>query len=106
MITAHAEYGKIKKIYLNRSSDSYIDDNKIASEWKELNYLGKPHIEGCNEEYMRFEGVIKDHSEEVVFFGQNEGLTLDSIYCRDASITTDFGVILCNMGKDGRRKGY
>jgi N-dimethylarginine dimethylaminohydrolase len=27
---------------------------------------------------------------------------MDSIYCRDASIATDFGVIICNMGKEGR----
>jgi N-dimethylarginine dimethylaminohydrolase len=27
---------------------------------------------------------------------------MDSIYCRDASIGTDFGMILCNMGKSGR----
>jgi N-dimethylarginine dimethylaminohydrolase len=28
---------------------------------------------------------------------------MDSIYCRDASIATDYGMILCNMGKLQRR---
>jgi N-dimethylarginine dimethylaminohydrolase len=27
---------------------------------------------------------------------------MDSVYCRDASIATDFGIILCNMGKEAR----
>lgn len=27
---------------------------------------------------------------------------MDSIYCRDASIATDHGIIICNMGKSGR----
>ena len=28
---------------------------------------------------------------------------MDSIYCRDASIATSKGMIICNMGKEGRR---
>ena len=28
---------------------------------------------------------------------------MDSIYCRDAAIATDRGMIICNMGKEGRR---
>jgi N-dimethylarginine dimethylaminohydrolase len=28
---------------------------------------------------------------------------MDSMYCRDAAIATDAGIILCNMGKDARK---
>jgi N-dimethylarginine dimethylaminohydrolase len=28
---------------------------------------------------------------------------MDSIYCRDAAIATDYGMIICNMGKPARR---
>ena len=32
----------------------------------------------------------------------DEKTWIDSIYCRDASIATDFGMIICNMGKKRR----
>lgn len=35
-------------------------------------------------------------------FPFDNAVKIDSIYCRDASIATDFGMILCNMGKEGR----
>ena len=37
------------------------------------------------------------------FLPENPDLTLDALYCRDASIATDFGMILCNMGKTQRK---
>ena len=40
---------------------------------------------------------------EIVDVPTNEELTIDSIYCRDASILTDAGAILCHMGKKDRR---
>ncbi|MEP7323019.1 MAG: arginine deiminase family protein, partial [Saprospiraceae bacterium] len=33
---------------------------------------------------------------------QNSSVTIDSIYCRDASLITDHGLILCRMGKPQR----
>jgi N-dimethylarginine dimethylaminohydrolase len=38
----------------------------------------------------------------VCFLPENEATGMDSIYVRDASIITDEGVILCNMGKPAR----
>ena len=43
----------------------------------------------------------KKKKENILKIGSD--LTIDSIYCRDASIATDFGMIICNMGKAGRK---
>lgn len=37
-----------------------------------------------------------------MFFPQDNSVSMDSIYCRDASIATDKGMIICNMGKAAR----
>ena len=34
---------------------------------------------------------------------RDDSLSMDAMYCRDAAIATDHGMILCNMGKDARR---
>ena len=39
---------------------------------------------------------------EILIFPTDEKTLIDSIYCRDASIATDFGMIICSMGKNGR----
>jgi N-dimethylarginine dimethylaminohydrolase len=41
---------------------------------------------------------------KIHYFPSGKGLSLDALYCRDASIATDAGMILCNMGKAARQK--
>ena len=52
----------------------------------------------------KFEERLRNTGAEVKFFSKDSSLSLDSIYCRDASIATDKGMILCNMGKAARQK--
>ena len=75
----------------------------ISRQWKELNYLAKPDFEIALKEYAAFEKIIKETEASVKYFGLNDSVSMDSIYCRDASIATDFGIIICTMGKDGRK---
>ena len=100
--TSHSEYGTIKSIFLKRVKDSFIDDQKIEQQWEKLNYLSKPDLSAAEVEYQEFEDIIRNFSENVILFEPDHNLSLDSLYCRDASIATDFGMIICNMGKDGR----
>ena len=39
---------------------------------------------------------------EIKYFDADASVTMDSVYCRDASIATDKGIIICRMGKVGR----
>ena len=41
---------------------------------------------------------------EIYSFPHDNSVSIDSIYCRDASIATDEGMIICNMGKPARAK--
>jgi N-dimethylarginine dimethylaminohydrolase len=55
-------------------------------------------------EYAQFEKIIDSTGTEISYFTNNSSVTMDSIYCRDASIATDYGIVLCNMGKEWRVK--
>ena len=43
--------------------------------------------------------MIKKEKIAIHEFPFDPAVSIDSIYCRDASIATDFGMIVCNMGK-------
>jgi len=98
-LTSQSEYLPLDSIFINSITNSFINVSKIAAQWKALNYLSPPDIKMAVEEYANFEAVIKDHSANVHFFSKDNTLSLDAIYCRDASIATDHGMILCSMGK-------
>ncbi|MHA7100684.1 dimethylarginine dimethylaminohydrolase family protein [Roseivirga pacifica] len=102
MKTAHSDYGKIARILINPAAHAFISQKKIDAEYTRLNYLDRPIIDGALSEYRAFENIIAKAGAEVMKLPQKDNTSIDAIYCRDASLATDFGVILCNMGKADR----
>jgi N-dimethylarginine dimethylaminohydrolase len=103
-MSAHSEFGKIKSLFIKKAASAFIDDAHLTEHWESLNYLGKPDIAKALEEYEAFEQILKDHGAELLYFPQDDTVNMDSIYCRDAAIATEKGMIICNMGKEGRIK--
>lgn len=101
-MNAHSEFGKLKTLFIKKVDDAFIDDAHISNHWEALNYLGKPDINKAALEYQKFEQILKDHGAELLYLPQDETVNMDSIYCRDAAIATERGMIICNMGKAGR----
>lgn len=101
---SHSEFGKLKTVFIKKASAAFINDAHIQQHWEALNYLGKPDMNKVLIEYDLFEKILKDNSVEVLHFPENDSVNMDSIYCRDASIATCNGMIICNMGKPGRAK--
>lgn len=102
-ITCHSEYGELKSVWLKRPLDAMIDEETVARTWMQLNFLDPPSLSRAQSEYVVFESLLQTKPVEVSYFRRDEDVTMDSMYCRDASIATDFGMILCNMGKPARR---
>ena len=102
-MSAHSESGHLKSVFIKRAKDAFIDDAHVAEHWKALNYLGKPDIQKAFNEYEAFEQVFKDNGTEVLYLPEDASVNMDSIYCRDAAIATSKGMIICNMGKEGRK---
>lgn len=100
--TAHTEYLELQSVLIKPVSVAFRSDLAIERQWQELNYLEKPNFQLAIEEYNNFEAMLTDQAKEVLHLSENEELSMDSVYCRDASIATDFGMILCNMGKKER----
>jgi hypothetical protein len=102
-MSAHSEFGKLKSLFIKKVTDAFIDDAHIEQHWEALNYLGKPIISKALEEYETFEQILKDNGAQLLYLPQDDTVNMDSIYCRDAAIATIRGMIICNMGKEGRK---
>lgn len=101
--THHSEYLQMASLYLKTVTDAFINEDKLKTEWQGLNYLAKPDFELASNEYRSFETLLKNEGMDMSYFPKDAELSLDSMYCRDASIATDFGMIVCSMGKADRR---
>src|SRR4029079_11647430 len=101
-ITCHSETGKIKSLFIKNVAQAFVRDAHIEQYWKQLNYLTKPDLNGALDEYKNFESLLRQYAEEIFHLPQDESVNMDSIYCRDASIATNNGMIICNMGKAAR----
>jgi N-dimethylarginine dimethylaminohydrolase len=102
-LTAHSEYGKLNTIFIKHVREGFMNDEKTAAEWKKLNFLSRPNWKAANAQYVQFEDIIKSHSNHLNYLPAQKSLSMDSIYCRDASIATNDGMIICRMGKTARR---
>lgn len=100
--TSHSETGKIKSVFIKNVQQAFISDAHIKAHWKDLNYLSKPDLNNALAEYEIFESVLKEHDAEIFYLPQDATVNMDSIYCRDAAIATNKGMIICNMGKAAR----
>lgn len=103
MIETHqSEFGRLKSVLLKHASDAFRNDLQIKHQSQMLNYLKEPNLVKAKEEYEAFIELLKSFDVELNFLPGNKETSLDSIYVRDASIATNKGMIICNMGKPQR----
>lgn len=103
MKTCHSEYGKLQSVFIKRPEAAFVTEQQINSQWQALNFLDKPDFAKAIEEYDAFEKIIGKNGASISYLPVDSNVTMDSIYCRDASIATDFGMIICSMGKVQRK---
>ncbi|MDA7557532.1 arginine deiminase family protein [Flavobacteriaceae bacterium] len=102
--TYHSEYLKLQSVFIKPVKHAFLSDNRINDQWKSLNYLSRPNLNNALEEFELFQTYLSQKNIELLYFPIDNQVQIDSVYCRDASIATNFGMIICNMGKEGRSR--
>ena len=92
----------IKRIVLKHPKDAFINQNKINSEYKSLNFLGAPNLKESLKEFEQFTKILNSFDIKLQFLEKDESTTIDSIYTHDPLIISNSGAIICNMGKKNR----
>ncbi len=101
--TAHSEIGDIQRVYLKSAESAFRSQDIINQHWKELNYYMAPDFKIALEEYAYFVKLLGANGVDLNFFPDDYHTGMDALYCRDASLATDHGIILCRMGKELRQ---
>jgi N-dimethylarginine dimethylaminohydrolase len=96
------EYGRLSSVVVKHARDGFVDEQTIAAQWRALNYTDAPSLSRAIDEHDRFVEILRSSGAEVHLLPRNDRTTLDSIYVRDASISSPRGLILCGMGKPQR----
>lgn len=100
--TTQSEFLPLDSVLLNRVTTAFESTQKLKDQWQRLNYLGEPELDGARSEYEAFLDILAMQDVKPHFLPGAKQLSLDAIYCRDASIATDHGMIICRMGKEAR----
>ena len=101
-ITYQSDTAQLSRLLLKHARDAFVDQEKIRSEAGPLNYLSDPDFEKAVRDYDQFAELLTKLGISVEFLPPANSTTLDSIYVRDNAITSNAGVVLCNMGKAQR----
>jgi N-dimethylarginine dimethylaminohydrolase len=103
MITYQSDFKKIKSMLVKHPKDAFIDQQHADERWENLFYTSRPDVSKAIDDYESFLEVFRTYDIELHFLPDNDKAGLDSIYVRDASICTNGGMIISNMGKDARK---
>ena len=98
------EYGALKRVAVRPARVAFADQARIDSQWRDHGYHAAPDLTAALAEYERFAEALSKAGAEVIELPDGNDLTIDGIYARDALLTSEQGVILCNMG-NRRRNG-
>jgi N-dimethylarginine dimethylaminohydrolase len=100
--TTQSEYLPLASVFIRPVMQAFRDAATLAAGWEALNYLSAPNFPEAEKQYGDFRKILEQTGAEVLPMPRGSGLSLDCLYCRDASIATDHGMILCRMGKAAR----
>lgn len=98
-----SEVGPVQKILLKHPVQAFINQKQIDSQWKQLNYLGRPDFDRVASEYQEFVSILGKTGSRLLHLPADSRTGLDSIYIRDPLVVFARGAIIGNMGKADRR---
>jgi len=73
-----------------------------AAVWRELGFQHAPDFAAAESQHEILCGLLREGGAEVACLPTTESLTLDAVYAHDASLATDYGLVLMNPGKKSR----
>jgi N-dimethylarginine dimethylaminohydrolase len=100
--TAHSETGAIRQLLVKHAREAFVSQDVLNAQWKNLGFTAAPDFSRAMREYDALLELLGGAGTRIDTLPTVDGVTADSIYVRDASVVTNRGVILCQMGKPQR----
>ena len=100
--SGHSMVGKLHRVMVCSPRTAGWDDPSRLARWEELGFLHAPDFVVAQSQHEQLCGILEDAGAEVIQMAPSSSLTLDAVYAHDASLPTDFGVIVMHPGKANR----
>lgn len=101
--TRQSEIGALRTVLVEGPGGAGAGSGKTGETWRDLGWTGPPDPEAAAREHRDFTRLLEELGARVIHLPAAPETGLDSIYVRDAAVACDRGVVLCRMGKSGRR---
>jgi N-dimethylarginine dimethylaminohydrolase len=94
--------GELRRVMVCSPRDAGWENAERRSQWQELGFRHRADFRTAQAQHEALCRELEAAGAEVVHLPGSEELSLDAVYAHDASLPTDYGVILMLPGKQNR----
>jgi N-dimethylarginine dimethylaminohydrolase len=98
----HSMVGQLQRVLVCSPRTAGWNRPERIERWRELGFHHAPDFEQAQSQHDALVSDLKNAGAEVVELPQDDQLSLDAVYAHDASLPTDFGLVLMRPGKANR----
>ena len=96
-----SDVAPLRRVLMKHARDAFVGPDRIAAQWASLGYVDAPDYDAACRESDAFATLLEELGVVVEWMPGGD-FGMDSIYVRDASVVSDRGAIICQMGKGAR----
>jgi N-dimethylarginine dimethylaminohydrolase len=94
--------GRLERVLVCSPRAAGWDRLENAARWRELGFRHAPNFEVAQSQHDLLCQQLRDVGAEVIELPPANDLSLDAVYAHDATLATDFGLIVLRAGKANR----
>jgi N-dimethylarginine dimethylaminohydrolase len=94
--------GELLRVMVCPPENAGWNNAQKAAAWRGLGFQHAPDFAVARSQHEVLCRLLSESGAEVVNLPAAEALTLDAVYAHDASLATDYGIVLMNPGKKNR----
>jgi N-dimethylarginine dimethylaminohydrolase len=98
----HSMVGALERVLVCSPSRAGWNQLERFSEWKNLGFHHGPAFSAAQSQHDALRLELEQAGAEVLDLPSADDLTLDAVYTHDASLSTDYGLIVMRPGKRNR----
>ena len=94
--------GGLRRVLVCSPRTAGWDQAARVQRWRELGFRHAPEFSAAQDQHEKMRRELESAGADVVEMAAADDLSLDAVYAHDASLATDFGLILMRPGKRNR----
>jgi N-dimethylarginine dimethylaminohydrolase len=98
----HSMVGTLERVLVCSPKTAGWNQPQRVGAWRDLGFHHAPNFDTAQSQHAALIRELKSAGAEIVELPPADSLSLDAAYAHDASLATDFGVILMRPGKANR----